>query len=110
MWWRRGDVAIASRYKGGTFRLTGEDGAEYIEGVDNFKYMGRILERSDKNCLAVLWDVGKYCRVWNRLGKLLRREGADPRVSAMFYRAVVQPVLLLGEETWVLSEAMYRKL
>ena len=27
-------------------------------------------------------------------------------MSAMFYRAVVQAVLLFGAETWVLSEAM----
>ena len=31
-------------------------------------------------------------------------------MSAIFYRAVVQSVLLLGEETWVLSEAMSRNL
>ena len=28
----------------------------------------------------------------------------------MFYLAVVQIVLILGVETWVLSEAMYRKM
>ena len=38
------------------------------------------------------------------------REGEDPRVSEMFYRAVVQAVLLLGAETWVLLAAMSRKL
>ena len=31
-------------------------------------------------------------------------------MSAMFYQAVVQAVLLFGAETWVLTEAMYRKL
>ena len=44
------------------------------------------------------------------MGKLLRREGAEPQVSAMFYRALVQTVLLFGAETWVLSEAVSRKL
>ena len=43
------------------------------------------------------------------MGKLLRREGADLRVSAMFYRAVVQKFLIFGVENWVLSEAMSRK-
>ena len=28
----------------------------------------------------------------------------------MFYQVVVQTVLLFGEETWVLSEAMSRKM
>ena len=31
-------------------------------------------------------------------------------MSAMFYQAVVQEVLLFGAETWVLSEAISRKL
>ena len=79
-------------------------------GVDTFKYLGRVLDRSDDNWPTVLWGVMKACRVWNRLGKLLRREGAEPQVSAVFYRAVVQTVLLLGAETRVLSEAMSRKL
>ena len=68
------------------------------------------MDRSDDDWVAVLWNVGKARRVWNRLGKLIRWEGEDPRVSAMFYRAVFQTVILLGVETWVLSEAMSRKL
>ena len=93
-----------------TFRLTGEYDAEHIEGVDTFKYLGGILDRYDNDCLAVLRNVGKARRVWNQLGKLLRREGEEPQVFAIFYRVVVQSVLLFGEETWVLSEARSRKL
>ena len=36
----------------------------------------------------------------------MRQEGADPIISAEFYRVVVQAVLLFEEETWVLSAAM----
>ena len=49
---------------------------KYIEGVENFKYLARILERSDNDWQAVVQNVGKACRIWNRLGKLLYREGA----------------------------------
>ena len=45
MWWQRKDVAIARRCEGETFSLTGEDNAEGIEGVETFKYQGRILNR-----------------------------------------------------------------
>ena len=44
------------------------------------------------------------------MGKLLRREGTDPRVEAMFYRVLSQVVLIFGSETWVLSAVMERKL
>ena len=48
--------------------------------------------------------------MWGRLGKLLRREGADTILPEKFYRAVVQAMLLFGAETWVLSAAMLKKL
>ena len=110
MLWRRRDVKITSRCAEAAFSLTGEDKAECIKGVETFIYLGRILDRSDNDWPAVLRNVGKACRVWSRLGKLLRREGEEPRVSVMFYRAVVQAVLILEAETWVLLEAMSRKL
>ena len=57
------------------------------------------MYRSDENCPVVLQNVEKTRRVWNRLGKLLRRERENPRVYGMFYREVVQTVLLFGTET-----------
>ena len=110
MWWRRKDVTIAIQCEGATFSLTVEDNADFIEGFETFKCLGVILDRSKDNWTAVIWKVEKSRRVWNRLGKMIQREGADPRVSAMFYQAVVQIVLLFGAETWFLSEAMYRNL
>ena len=85
MRWRSRDVTIASRCEEATFSLTGEDDAECIYGVETFKYLGRILDRSDKNWLVVLRNVGNDRKVWNRLGKMLQQEGAEPLVSAIFY-------------------------
>ena len=78
--------------------------------MDTFKYPGRMLDQSNNNWLAVLRNIRKARRVWIRLGKLLRREGMEQQVSAMFYQAVVQVVLVFGSDTWVLLEAMYQKL
>ena len=47
--------------------------------------------------------------VWGRLGTLLIQEGADPIVAEMFYREVVQAILMYGSETWVLLAEMERK-
>ena len=52
-WWRR-DVAIADKFTEETFSLTGEDKAYCIEVLEVFKYLGRLLDRSDDNCPAVL--------------------------------------------------------
>ena len=48
--------------------------------------------------------------VWERIRTLLLREGADPRVASIFYRAVVQVILISGLEKWVLLEEMENKI
>ena len=78
MWWRRRDIAIKNRYAEVSFSLTGEDEAECIKGMENLKYLVRMLDRSDNNWPAVCRNAGKARQVWIRLGKLLMREGADP--------------------------------
>ena len=48
--------------------------------------------------------------VWERIGTLIWQEGADPKVSASFYRAVVQEIILYTSETWVLSVSMAKRI
>ena len=47
-------------------------------------------------------NINKSRAVWRRPGKKLRREGEDSWVSALFYRAVVQAVLMFGSEFWAM--------
>ena len=37
------------------------------------------------------------------MARILSKEGARPRVSGFFFKAVVQLLLLLGMETWVVT-------
>ena len=57
MMWRRRDVAIAEKCTGATFSITGEDGAECVEGVDSFNYPGRILHKADEDWPEVLINI-----------------------------------------------------
>ena len=70
-----------------------------VEGMSTFKYLGRPLDQTDDNWPAVRWNITRLGKVRERLGEFLRREGEDPRVTEMFYRAVTQAVLLFGLET-----------
>ena len=60
--------------------------------------------------LTVVDNLGKARKSWGRLSRILIREGADPKVSVHFYKAVSKAVLLFGSETWVLTPRMEKAL
>ena len=85
----------------------------YVEPIQNFLafiYLGRVLTTGGNGWLAVLGNLGKAWKSWGRLSRVLSREGADPKVSGNFYKAVAQAVLLFGAETWVLTQRMENSL
>ena len=79
-----------------------------LEAVPNFKYLGRIMTAGDDDWPAVAGNLVRARNSWKRLTRILSREGADKRISGTFLKAVVQQVLLFGEETWVLTPRMER--
>ena len=71
---------------------------------------GRLLSQDDDDIQAVRSQLCKARGTWARVGQVLRKENAPPRVSAKFYKAIVQSILLYGRETWVLSTASLARL
>jgi hypothetical protein len=61
-----------------------------------FVYLGRLLSADDDDWPAVLRNMAKARQRWAYISRILRWEGATPRISAMFYKAVVQTGLLFG--------------
>ena len=72
---------------------------EQLESFPRFTYLGRVMTAGDDNWPAVAGNLQKAQRSWGRLQRILRREGATPRISGYFFKAVVQQVLLFGAET-----------
>ena len=70
-----------------------------LENVSTFKYLGRVMTEGDDNWPAVAGDLSKVRKSWGHFSRILCREGADVRVSGKLFKAVVQAVLLFGEET-----------
>ena len=64
---------------------------EQLESVPRFTYLGRVMAAGDDNWPAVAGNLQKARRSWGRLQRILRREGATPRISGSFFKAVVQP-------------------
>ena len=67
-----------------------------IKSVPRFTYLGRVMTAGDDDWTAVAGNLEKARKRWGRLQGILRREGATPRISGNFFKAVVQQVLLFG--------------
>ena len=73
--------------------------------VTSFRYLGRLISAVDNDCLVLVRNLALAKALWQRLMKILIREGAAPQVFAFFFKAVVQLVLFFGEKTWVVTSA-----
>jgi hypothetical protein len=47
---------------------------------------------------------------WDHISRILRREGVNSMILAIFYKAIVQRVLLFGSQSWVLTPNMLKKM
>ena len=48
---------------------------------------------------------------WGRIGKLIKKKTkSDPKVMSIFYKVIIQSVLLYGSESWVLTKHIKDKL
>ncbi len=65
-----------------------------------FRYLGRILAQDDDDVRAVRNQIKKVGEIWARVGQVLMANNTPPKVSAKFYKAVMQSVLLYGSKTW----------
>jgi hypothetical protein len=66
---------------------------ELLEKVDLFRYLGRILAQDNDDVRAVRQQIKKAWGVWARVGQVLTADNTPPKVSAKFYKAVMQSVL-----------------
>ena len=66
------------------------------------------MTAGDDECPAVAGNLAKARKSWGRMQGILRREGATPRISGNFFKAVVQQMLLFGAETWVVTPKIER--
>ena len=68
------------------------------------------MTAGDDDWPAVAGNLKKARRSWGRLSRILTREGATARISGMFFKSVIQQILLFGAETWVVTPRMEKAL
>ena len=55
--------------------------------------------------IIIIITVAKARAVWGRIGKVIKmRSDSNIRIMSIFYKVIIQTVLLYGSETWVLNE------
>ena len=81
-----------------------------LQRVEVFKYLGHLLAHDDNDMRAVRNNMKNARKCWARLSELLRSENLPPRVSGMFYQAVVMAIHLFGSETWNLTLLAMKRL
>ena len=74
--------------------------------VKSFKCLGRLQLAADYEWLVVVQNLVKEQMVWQRMLRIMSREGEGPQVSGFFFESVIQLVLLFGAETWVVTPRM----
>jgi hypothetical protein len=67
---------------------------DVLERVKVFRYLGRLLSQDDDSIQAMQSQLRKARGTWARVVQVLRKENTPPRVSAKFYKAILQSVLL----------------
>jgi hypothetical protein len=73
-----------------------------LDLVREFIYLCRLLSSMDEDWSDVVNNLVKARQRWSYISRMLLREGSNPIIVAMFYKAVAQTVLLF--KTWVLTK------
>ena len=100
-WQQHRNAAVAAKALGESFTAY----CVKLETVESFKYLGRMLRYDDNDALAIHMHLGKARATWGLLSWVLMEENAPLPVCSLFYKAMIQDVLLLGSETRSISLA-----
>ena len=82
----------------------------FLTRVSAFKCLGRDLVYNNSDWLALYRNLKKAQKRWGMVSRVLVRDGATTRAMGMFYKGIVQAVLLCGCETWTVTPRMMKVL
>jgi len=97
-------AAEAGHARGRWFYAYGKE----LRNVDQFRYLGRKLSEADSDVPAVRRNLKKARGVWRRISAIIAKDSVPATIAGMFFRVVVESVLLYGSETWSLSPTALR--
>lgn len=79
-------------------------GGTTLKVAEVFKYLGKPTPPYCTDITAVQYNIKRARSKWAMLRSILVSQNMPPTIASIFYKAVVQAVLLYGSETWVLTK------
>ena len=67
--------------------------------VTSFKYLGQAISATDEYWPDVVSKLDRAKTVWMSMLPILSRERVTPWVSGLFFKAVIQAILIFRAET-----------
>lgn len=83
---------------------------QHLSRTRTFRYLGRPVTDTNGDWPAVFHNLKKARQQWALISRVLVKEGASTRAKGMFYKAIVQSVLLYGVESWTVTPAILKAL
>ena len=81
-----------------------------IEQVWEFRYLGRVLLKDDKDTVCIRGQLKRAWQQWQSVVHVLKQDGASAHTMTKFYIAIVQAVLLYGADLWTIARQDYAAL
>jgi hypothetical protein len=83
---------------------------DVLKWVKVYKYLRWMMAQDNNNTQALRAQLQKAHATWAWVGQVLWNEKTSLFVTAQFYQAVVQAILLYGSELWVISQTAMAQL
>jgi len=81
-----------------------------LEKVTSYCYLGRVLTTNDNEWPTIYRNLQRARQQWARISRLMQTEHVKKKSAGMFYKAIVQFVLLYCCNTWVIDQRMLQTL
>jgi hypothetical protein len=82
----------------------------YLEQVKQFKYLGSIINNGNSIKEEIKERIALSNKAYFANQKFLKSKLVTKRSKLKLYKTVIRPVVIYASETWVLKEAMIKKL
>ena len=79
---------------------------EPLDTTTAFPYLERMVNFNKSDWAALYGNLRKAQRRWGVVAKVTMETEAEVQAWKMVYNAVVQMVLIYGNESWVVTDAM----